>query len=352
MGLVTAVDFERQTISFLLPETGEGRELSYDDLVICCGSITRLPPIPGLKEHGYEMKSLADALSLRDHAIRLLEAADATRQEQLKHALLQVVVVGSNFTGIEVAGEFSIFLRRAAREFPNLKPDDITITVVEEGPRILLALDEDLAQYAHDQLRARGVKIYLNNSIAEIGHDYAVLTTGERLATHSVIWCAGIAPHPFITAMSLPKDEKGYLLTQNDLRVPHFENVWAIGDCAVNRNEDGTVQPPTAQHAIQQGEHAAINLMRRLRGEATLPCNIRSKGSLAALGCRTGVAKVFGVKLSGFPAWFLWRTVYLMRMPGLGRKLRVALDWTIGLFFKQDLVQLASPRRRIPVLPS
>ncbi len=170
------------------------------------------------------------------------------------------------------------------------------------------------------------------------------LSCSEQLDTRTVIWCAGIEPNPLIGAWLLPVDDRGYILCERDLRVKGIEHVWAIGDCAVNLDREGSAYPATAQHAVQQAAHLARNLTAVLSGRDPRPCDIKSKGALAALGCRTGVAKVFGVKLAGFGAWFLWRTVYLLKMPGLARKTRIALDWTIDLVFSRDFVQLGVHR--------
>jgi NADH dehydrogenase len=166
------------------------------------------------------------------------------------------------------------------------------------------------------------------------------------VGTETVIWCAGIAPNPLLASADLPADPQGYVLCDRDLRVQGHDTVWAIGDSAVNTDAGGSPYPATAQHATRQGEHLAKNLVRVLRGQDALPCDLQNLGSIAALGCRTGVAKIFGIKLSGFPAWFLFRTVYLLKMPGLARKVRVALDWTIDLVFAKDTVQLGLNRTR------
>jgi NADH dehydrogenase len=184
------------------------------------------------------------------------------------------------------------------------------------------------------------MRIELETSVARIDEGLVTLTNGKTLESETVIWCAGIAPSPLLDRLPLPKDGRGYLLCERDLRVVGSSDVWAIGDSAVNLGPDGAPYPATAQHAVRQGTYLADNLARVLRGRPTRPCNIRSKGELAALGCRTGVARVFGFKLAGFPAWFLWRSVYLLKMPGLARKVRVALDWSMDLVFAKEAVEL------------
>ena len=344
MAEVQGVDLEKRevtcrTVGSELPEV-----FGWDHLVLALGSVTRLPEVPGLREFGYELKGLADAVALRDRAITMLEAADATADRERRRSLLHFVVVGGNFTGAEVAGEFHVFFRHASRRYPNLHPDDCRVTLVEIADRILGAVEPDLSEYATRSMRRRGIDVRLETSVAAIEKDTVRLSTGETLPASTVIWCAGIAPTPLIRRISVPVDERGYILCERDLRVRGFDHVWGIGDCAVNPGTDGVPYPATAQHAVREGVHLARNLARVLTGRGALPFDYTSRGVVAALGCRTGVAKLFGVKLSGFPAWFLWRTVYLLKMPGFARKARVALDWTADLFFPRDFVQLGVHR--------
>lgn len=344
MGEVVDVDLDAREVVFR-PAMGEQeRRLAYDQLVLALGSVTRLPDVPGLERHAFQMKSLTDAVALRDRAITMLEAADATSDPARRKALLHFVVVGANFTGAEVAGEYDMFVKRAARRYPNLRPQDCRITLVELADRILPALDEDLAEFARRHMERRGIRIRLGTTVREVDERRVVLEDGETLDAATVIWCAGIAPEPLLSRIDVPRDERGYVLCERDLRVRGFDDVWAIGDAAVNLDAEGRPYPPTAQHAVRQGIHLARNLSRALSGKRTEPFDYRAIGSLAALGCRTGVAKIFGVKLSGFPAWWMYRTVYLSKMPGLSRKARVALDWTFDLFFPTDVVQLGVHR--------
>jgi NADH:ubiquinone reductase (H+-translocating) len=339
MGEVTTLDEKARQVVCVSAD-GRPEAISYDHLVIALGSVTKLPNIPGLREHAFEIKSLPDAVGLRDHAIHLLELANTTQDEKARAAALHFVVVGANFTGTEVAGELEAVLRDAARAYQNLRPSDIRVTLIDHGARILPALDERLSEYAARNLRKRGVDIRLKESVSEIGDDFVTLTSGEVLGARTTIWAAGIAPPPIVEHMGLPVDSRGYIVCERDLRVRGRENVWGIGDCAVKTDAQGQAYPATAQHAVREGAIAADNIARVLHNQPTRPCDIRSRGSLAALGCRTGVAHVFGMDLSGFPAWWLWRTVYLLKMPGFARKLRVALDWTLQLFFARDFVQL------------
>jgi NADH dehydrogenase len=340
MGEFIGADFARRVVRVRPVGLDADREIAYDQLVLAVGSVTNLPPVPGLREHALQVKGVADAIALRDRAIRLLEQADQCEDPERRRALLHFVVVGSSFTGVEVAGEFEVFLRRASRRYANVAAADVTVTLVDIADRILPNLDAELAAFAADKLRARGVDLRLGTSVAEVGPRHALLSDGSRLEAETVIWCAGIAPNPALAGLGLPTDDRGWVLCEPDLRVKGLDHVWAIGDCAVNPDPSGRAYPATAQAAVQQGRAVAENLVRVLRGRDPQPCVVRDRGSLVALGCRTGVARVGPVKLAGFAAWFLWRTVYLLKMPGWGRRLRVALEWTIDLFFGRDDVQL------------
>lgn len=345
MAEVRGVDTDRQIVRFRYPDEPDDRELAFDHLVIALGSVARLPGIPGLREHAFELKSLADAVALRDQAVQMLEYASAIDDAEARRRALTFVVIGANYTGVEVAGEFDEFIKDAARRYSSLSPDDCRVMLVEKEARILGTLDEGLASFAQRSLEKRGVDVRLNTSLRSIDATSATLSTGEVVPTRTVIWAAGVAPNPLLATFGLPLDERGALACERDLRVREHSHIWAIGDAASNPGPDGQPYPATAQHATRQGKHLARNLLRAIDGQPTRPCDLVNQGSLAALGCRTGVAKIFGLKLSGFPAWWVWRTVYLLKMPRFARKLRVAMDWTLALFFRRDVVELGMQRR-------
>jgi NADH dehydrogenase len=347
MAKIQHVDVERSSVRYQLAGNHFIQRMEYDHLVLALGSVTNLPKVSGLREYGFEMKDLRDTVTLRDRAIHLLELADATRDPKRRRELLHFVVIGGNYTGVEVAGEIHVFLNHASRLYRNVAREECRVTLIELSERILPALDEDLAAYALRKLTRRGIQVLLWNTATEIHADHLILKSGKKLPTHTVLWCAGVAPPPLLQSLTLPVDQRGYVLCEPDLRVRGFDNVWAIGDCAINPGPDGQPYPPTAQHAIREGIHLATNIVRVFREQPTIPCKIRPQGSLAALGCRTAVAKVFGLKLAGFPAWFLWRTVYLLKMPGLSRKARVALDWSLDLVFKRNYVELGLHEKRV-----
>jgi NADH dehydrogenase len=353
MGAATGLDRERREV-LVSRVDGTTERVPYDHLIIALGSVTRVPDnVPGLREHGFDIKTLQDTVALRDRAIQLLERAEAAETEAERRALLHFVVVGGNFTGAEVAGEYDAFLKAAARGYSRVSPRDCRVTLVELSDRILGALgDADLSAYATRKMRARGVDVRLASRVSSLDGRTVVLADGTVLDAHTVIWCAGIAPHPLLASLGLPRDERGYLLCSEDLRVHGEQSIWGIGDCAVNRDPAGNAYPATAQHAVRQAEDVAANVRRVLDGKEPRPHVFRTVGSLAALGCRTGVARIFGFKLSGVAAWFMWRTIYLLKMPGWSRKARVALDWTLGLFFGAEHVTLGLARPRDGELPS
>ncbi|MBE7558543.1 NAD(P)/FAD-dependent oxidoreductase [bacterium] len=345
MAEVLDVDQERREVVYQVAGEEHVSRMGYDHLVVAPGSVTLLPPVPGLSRYGFQLKSLADAVGLRDRAIQMLEISDALTDSAARRARLHFVVVGGNFTGVEAAGELEVLLSSARRLYRTIRRDEIKVTLIDRADKLLSSIAEnDLSEYARLHLLKRGIDVRLNVSVREVREDHVILTDGAVLPACTVLWCAGIAPSPLIARLKLPIDERGYVLCERDLRVAGCSDVWAIGDCAVNIDAEGKPYPATAQHAVRQGVALARNLARVLQGQPARPCDIRHQGSLVALGCRTGVAKVFGVKLSGFPAWFLWRTVYLMKMPGWTRRVRIALDWTLALLFTRDYVQLGLHR--------
>jgi len=352
MGEVIDIDFDRKQVTYE-NAMRQRRHVQYDHLVIAPGSVTNLPDVPGLREYAFTLKSLGDAIALRDRAVGMLELAEDCDDPVLRRELLTFVVVGGSYTGVEVAGEFNDFLRSATRYYKNIEPNDIRIVLVEMQKHILGMLDPDLADYALQRLRYRGVEVHLEETASEIAPNHVNLKSHGRIDTQNVIWTAGIAPSPLLEKLDLPTDQRGYVLCDADLRVQRRQNLWAIGDCAVNIDPNGDPYPATAQHAVREGHQCAENIIHLLRGEDTQPLVYRSQGMLAPLGYHEGVARVFGFKIAGLAAWFLWRTIYLIKMPGPGRGLRVMLDWTLDWFFRRDYIQLGihgvkKPRPRAP----
>lgn len=340
MAEVTSVNLESQQVHFRVVGLDAEQSIHYDQLVLALGSVTKLPPIPGLHEHALQLKTLADSIALRDRAIRLLEQANTVEDAEERRALLRIVVVGANFTGIELAGEYQDFLTDAYKAYRNIDRSDISIVVLELADRILSALDPDLAAFADRHLRSRGLDIRTGTSLKELRPDAAVLTNGDLLRTHTCVWAAGIAPHPLLDSVKDLPRKNGWIDCGSDLRVKGYENVWAAGDLAHVEREDGSSYAATAQNASREGTALAENIVRTISSAPTCPFMHKDAGSLAALGCRTAVARVFGLNIAGFLAWWLYRTAYLLKMPSWSRRVRIVLDWTVDLFFPRDVVQL------------
>lgn len=338
---VEGTDLDAQQVAYRVPGIDGQMTLHYDHLILAPGSVTKFPPVPGLAEHSFQLKSLQDSIEFRDRGIRLLEMANTVADREEKQALLRIVIVGSNFSGIELAGEYHEFLTDQAKNYPNLEEDDVQVVVVEYADRILPAIDADLADFARRNLEKRGLTIHTQTTLTEVHPGHVVLTSGETVKTHTTVWCAGISPSPLLSRIpGLPLNERGYIECEATTQVKGYINVWAIGDSAFVPDREGKPYAATAQNASRQGPLAAMNVLRAMRGEELRPFRFNPVGSLAAIGCRTAVARVFGIKLSGFPAWFMFRTVYLMKMPSWSRRVRIVIDWTLSLFFKQEPVQL------------
>ncbi len=344
MAEITRVDLKQQQVHYRMIGALADSSMHYEHLVIAMGSVTKMPPIPGLADYGFQIKSLADSISLRDRAIRLLELANTIDDANVRKALLRVVIVGANFTGIEMAGEYHDFLMDARKSYSRITRDDISVCVIELSERILMAIDADLAEYARKNLAGRGLDIRTKTSVKEVFEDRVVLTDGTSLPTYTCIWAAGIAPNPLLDRIDGLPREGGWIRCDPTLRVSGFENVWAIGDIAKIMDPNHASYGATAQNSVREGTQVAKNIGRAIEGAAPQPFVYNPVGSLAELGCRTAVAKVFGIKISGLVAWWLFRTVYLMKMPSWSRRIRIILDWTTELFFKRDIVQLGVPR--------
>jgi NADH dehydrogenase len=323
--------------------------LEYDQLVIALGSMTNFYGIPGLEQRALTMKTLGDAIHLRNRAIALLEEAD-TECAAGRDSALTFVVAGGGFAGVETAAALNDFVRESLRFYPALTQDRIRIVLVHAGPVILPELGPTLGAYAQRKLAERGIEILSDTRVEGVTDRAVLLTGGERVPARLVVWTAGTSPHPLIGELSCTLD-RGRIVVDEMLAVPGRPGVWALGDCAVVPDRrTGKAHPPTAQHAIREAKTAAANIAATLRGGALRPFDFRTIGQLAAIGRRTGVARVLGVNFSGFVAWWLWRTIYLSKLPRFEKKCRVAIDWTLDLIFTKDFVQFLTVRA--PVMSS
>ena len=337
LGRVRGLDEERRVVHVETEGAGSF-ELGYDQLVLALGSVARTFPVPGLAEHAVGFKDLADAIALRNHVLRELEAAAAESEDAAAAAHLSFVFVGAGYAGVEALAELSDLVRDAVRWYPGLQAVQQRWVLVDAAPKILAEIPTRLGDYAANELARRGVEIHVGTTLASIDEREAVLSNGIRIPTRTLVWTAGVKAHPLLGELGLPLDERGRVLVDEVLRVKGRERLWALGDAAAvpNARTPGRVDPPTCQHALRQ----ARRLARNLQGPPE-PYGYRMLGQVATLGRYKGIADVLGVRLRGFPGWFVTRSYHLLQLPLLSRKLRVVADWTTSLFFRRDTAELS-----------
>src|SRR6478609_5125654 len=341
LGAVEAHDSGARTVR-LRTRDGETEELPYDQLLVALGSVSRVLPVPGLSEHAIGFKSLADAIWLRNHVIETLEAANATDDAARREELLTYVFVGGGYAGLEALAELQDFAADAIESYPRARLHGMRWVLVEASDRVLPEIDAELADYALRELRGRGIDIRLGTTLEEVRADSARIATGETLPTRTVVWTAGVSPHPSLRGLSVPLDERGRVPVDDHLRVEGMDSVWAIGDCAAAPDPRGGLCPPTAQHAVRQGPVAARNIAAELGIGAARPFEYRGNAAFVNLGRYKAVGKVGGRTFRGFPAWWMARTYHMSQIPGAARKARAVIDWTASLPFKRDLAEVGS----------
>ena len=337
---VETIDLENRRITTAAGFGSRTYSLTFDHLVIALGNVTSFAGQPGLTEHALPFKYLGDALAVRNRIIHVLEEADIEPDPDVRRALLTFVVAGGGFSGVEAVAEMNDFVRAAAKSFRNLDPREIRVVLLHSSPLILPELPASLARFAQRLLARRGVELRPDTRLGGATAEAALLEGGERIATRTLVSTVPSAPNPLVAMLPVPK-ERGRIVVDAHLEVHGHPGVWALGDCAwVMDAKTGAPCPPTAQHATRQAGRLARNIVATLRGQARQPFSFKALGKMGSLGHRSAVAEIMGVKLSGVVAWWIWRTVYLMKLPGLDRKIRVATDWTLDLILPPDIVQL------------
>jgi len=336
LGRATGIDEEARRVQVVSAEHELELEVTYEQLVVTLGAVSRSLPIPGLAEHALGFKSLADAIHLRNHVLRELEAAAADPENAERH--LTFVFVGAGYAGVEALGELSDLVRYALRYYPELENPPQRWVLVDAAPMILPEIPRRLGEYAARELGKRGVEIRVSTMLDSLDAESATLSDGTRFETHTLVWTAGVKAHPALTHFGLPLDERGRVIVGPTLQVEGRENVWALGDCARVPNEatPDKFDPPTCQHALRQARRLAKNL----KGDVK-PYRYRELGQVATLGRYKGIADVVGLRFRGFIGWFVTRTYHLFQLPLVSRKLRVVLDWTVALFFRRDIAELS-----------
>jgi NADH dehydrogenase len=338
----------------IVPAEGAPYELSYDVLVMAAGSVARTLPIPGLAEHGIGFKTVGEAIYLRNHVLARLDAAASTDDPAVRTRALTFTFVGGGYAGIEAFAELEDMARYAVEHYyPRLSASDMRWVLVEATGRILPEVDLDMAAWTVKQLTARGMDVRLNTRLESVSDQCLVrLSDGDEFASETLVWTAGTKPNPLLAASDLPLDERGRVRCEPTLQVSGAEDAWAAGDLAavpdITKEQPGATTAPNAQHAVRQAKRLADNVVAVLSGGQPQAYRHEYAGSVASLGLHKGVAQVYGVKLKGWPAWFMHRTYHVSRVPTFNRKARVVADWTLASVFRREVIalgQLQDPRR-------
>ncbi len=350
-GRVTAIDLEKRCVTLDMEsaagmEPEPAREVGFDHLVLALGAVSNYRGLTNVERHSFNFKSLLDAIRIRNHVIEMFERADRESNEGARRAMLTFVIAGGGFAGVELAGALNDFARGILADYPNLRPEEVRVILVHSRERILPELSELLGAYARRSMEGRGVEFRLGARLLDAGPGVVVLSDGE-IPTQTLVWTAGVAPNPLLATLPYERDKRGAVKVEPTMAVAGAPGIWAVGDCAaLNDGKTGKPCPPTAQFAIREAATLARNLKAAMEGRPLAAFHFDSLGALCVVGHQTACAEFTlpfarekSVRFSGLLAWLMWRGIYLSKLPGLERKVRVLLDWTIELFFPKDIVQ-------------
>jgi NADH:ubiquinone reductase (H+-translocating) len=340
---IQAIDLTTRTVRCLGGLRDVELEFEFDHLLLALGAETNFFHIPGVRDWAVTMKNLADAALLRNRMVALLEDSSLCKDEGTRRELLTFVTAGGGFSGAETTGAINDFLRETARFYPAIKQEMIRTVLVHAGEHLLPELGKELGCYAEHKLRKRGVEVINGALVTSYDGSVVELSNGASIPAATLIWTAGAKPSPVIESLPCEK-QRDRLLVDQCLAVAGVPGLWAVGDCAAVPDGAGGFYPPTAQHGMREAVAAAKNIARAVVGEPLKPFHYKTIGMLASIGHHSGVAMLFGVKFSGFIAWWMWRSVYLTKLPRLAKKLRVMMDWTLDLFFGRDIEQTITVR--------
>jgi len=343
---VQAIDLNARRVHCTAGVADEKLEFEFDHLLLTLGSETNFFNMDDVRDWSVTMKSLGDTEMLRNRMVAFLEEASLQSDEAARRQLLTFVTAGGGFSGTETTGAVNDFMRETVRYYPQLREELIRVVLVHPGDFILPELGEELGSYAERKLRERKVEVIKGPRVANYDGVVVTLSDGTSIPTATLIWTAGVKPSPVIESLPCQK-ERGRLLVNEDMSVPGVSGLWAAGDCAAIpdvKSGAGKFYPPTAQHALREGVVVAKNIEAGILGQPVKPFRFEMLGMLASIGHHTGVAMVFGIKFSGFIAWCFWRSVYLMKLPRLAKKLRVMASWTLDIFFGQEIEQMITVR--------
>ena len=340
---IEAIDLTNRTVRCHNPLQDVELTFEFDHLLLALGAETNFFDTPGVRDWAVTMKNLADAALLRNRMVALLEEASLHKDEATQRELLTFVTAGGGFSGAETTGAINDFLRETARFYPAVRPEMIRTVLVHGGQHLLPELGEELGCYAERKLRKRGVVVMDGALVTSYDGSVVKLNNGTSMSAATLIWTAGAKPGAVIDNLPCQK-QGGRILVDDCLAVTGVPGLWAAGDCAAVPDGTGKFYPPTAQHGMREAVAAAKNIARAIAGEPLKPFRYKTIGMLASLGHHTGVAMLFGMKFSGFVAWWMWRSVYLAKLPRLAKKLRVTVDWTLDLFFGREIEQTITAR--------
>ena len=345
-GRINAIDLENRKVVLASDSSTGQLVVPYDHLVLALGSVSNYLGMANVEKLAFNFKSLLDAIRIRNRVIEMFERADREADSSQRAALLGFVIAGGGFAGVELAGALNDFARGILADYPNLSPNELNIVLVHSRDRILPELSESLASYAQVKMEARGVKFRLNARLTDVRPGVVVVSDGE-IRAQTLVWTAGSAPNPLLKSQPFQCDKRGAVKVDFTLAVPGHPSIWALGDCAaVHDSKTGKLCPPTAQFAIRQAATVARNISAQLSGRRTKNFHFDSLGALCVVGHQTACAELNvpfarskSVRFSGLLAWLMWRGIYLSKLPGMERKIRVLMDWLIELFFPRDIVQ-------------
>ncbi len=347
---VSAIDMKNKLVAITRTFDGKVKILDYDYLVIALGSTTNYFGNKRIEKNSFTMKTIQDAIAVKSHMIHMMEIADQEDDGKVQEKLMTLVVVGGGFAGVETVGELNDFVKESVKHFYRNIPQErikmVLVSAAKDG--ILPELDPDIARKATESLQKSGIRIIPNTKAVDAGDDFVFLGNGESIPCSTMIWTAGVTIDSVVSGLDC-EHNAGKVVVDSHLRMPNYENVFVLGDCAaITDTKTGSLYPPTAQHALRESRVVSHNLRASITGRGQdKEFNYESKGMMAVIGKRNGIASVFGYKTSGTIAWVIWKTYYLMMLPTFEKRFRVAIDWTVNLFFKRDITLVGKIKRRI-----
>jgi NADH:ubiquinone reductase (H+-translocating) len=352
-GKATHIDLDRRRVSVVVgsrPENngaGSTQELPYDHLILALGAVSNYFGNQNIERFAFDFKSLLDAIRIRNHVIDCFERADRATEATRRQELLTFVIAGGGFAGVELAGALNDFARGILADYPSLHAQELRIILVHARDRILPELSEPLARYAEARMMQRGVTFKLDTRLIDARPGTVIVSPAEEIRAKTLVWTAGMAPNPLLETLPVERDRRGAVVGDSMLRVMGKDTLWAVGDCAaIIDAKNGKPCPPTAQVAVREAKTVARNIHASVYNKALTPFHFDSLGALCVVGHHTACAELTvpfardkSVRFSGLLAWLMWRGIYLAKLPGLERKVRVLIDWVVELFFPRDIVQ-------------